>query len=175
MKKIIVLYFLFFMCVSPAIFAHRINFETQRHPPAVTVKAFFSRTAPLAGATVEIYAPGGEQPFQTGRTDTGGNFAFIPDTQGSWKVVIDDERGHTGHVLVSITGDFFQTAGDASPPDGAADAPAVQEPTGNETTAGAGIPAGYRVIFGLSLIVSITAVAYALRLRHELSSRSRGS
>lgn len=174
MKKIIVLHLLFLLCIIPQSFAHRVNFETRQHAPAVTVKAFFSRTAPLAGASVEIYAPD-DKPFQTGRTDTDGNFAFIPNAAGSWKVVIDDERGHTGNLTVSITGDFFDTAEEAAAPAGPVQEPAAPAEIENDTAAAGGIPAFYRVIFGLLLIVSITAVAYALRLRQELSSRSQGS
>jgi nickel transport protein len=175
MKKIIVLYLLIFLCIIPQSFAHRVNFETRQHAPAVTVKAFFSASAPLAGAIVEIYAPGDDRPFQTGRTDTKGNFAFIPNATGSWRVVIDDERGHTGNVVVSITGDFFETAEEAAAPSDPLQEPAVPAEIEIDTAAAGGIPAVYRVIFGLLLIVSITAVAYALRLRQELSSRSQRS
>jgi uncharacterized GH25 family protein len=73
----------------------------------VTVKAFFSRTAPVANAVVVINAPGDGQPYQSGRTDKSGNFAFIPNALGEWTVSVDDERGHIGKVVIPVSAVFL--------------------------------------------------------------------
>jgi nickel transport protein len=170
MQNKIIFCLLFLLCLDAPAFAHRINFETELHAPAVTVKAFFSRTAPVANARVEIYAPGSDQPFQTGRTDKGGNFAFLPDNQGTWKAEIDDERGHTGQVLISIHDDFFNSSGDQAEPEG--EISQVEAPqAGQAGNAAPEIPLLYRVIFGLSVIFNITALAYVFRIRQEINSR----
>ena len=95
------------LSVSNFAHAHRVLFENTQHPPAVTVKAFFSRTSPLADAAVTVLAPGSDQPWQTGRTDKAGNFTFLPDQTGEWVVRVDDERGHVGRSAVNIAEAFF--------------------------------------------------------------------
>jgi tetrahydromethanopterin S-methyltransferase subunit G len=87
--------------------AHRILFETVERPPAATIKAYFSRTSPLADAAVTVLAPGSDQPWQTGRTDKAGHFTFLPDQAGDWVIRVDDERGHVGSTTVHITEDFL--------------------------------------------------------------------
>jgi hypothetical protein len=76
MMKLIIPVMVAMFAVWTASMAHSVNFETERHSPSVSVKVFFSRTSPLANASVVIYAPGNAQPFQTGRTDKAGYFAF---------------------------------------------------------------------------------------------------
>ncbi len=184
MKKVIILFVLFALCFNSKIIAHAINFETERHAPAVTVKAFFSRSAPLVNARVEIYAPESEQPFQTGRTDQKGIFAFVPTVTGNWRIRVDDERGHAGNVSVSISGNFFEAGeageteeteetGEITDPAAEAENAAVYREEEAETTILRDIPLAYRIIFGLSLIFGITAIIYASRVRQELNSRNR--
>jgi nickel transport protein len=168
--RTIILQLSFLLCINSLVFAHRMNLETERHAPAVTVKASFSRTAPVAGARVEIYAPGSDRPFQTGRTDTGGNFAFLPDNPGTWKAIIDDERGHTGQVLISLLEDFFEGPGHEAMPE--TESPEVSIPRADLVEhSAAEIPLLYRVIFGLSVIFNITVLAWVFRIRQEINSR----
>jgi nickel transport protein len=169
MQNKIIFCLLFLLCLDAPAFAHRINFETELHAPAVTVKAFFSRTAPVANARVDIYAPDSSLPFQTGRTDNGGNFAFLPDNPGTWKAVIDDERGHTGQVLISIHDGFFESPGNEAVPETVSQIAVPQ--AGQVENASSGVPLLYRVIFGLSVILNITALAYVFRIRQEINSR----
>ena len=39
---------------------------------------------------------------QTGRTDEGGRFAFIPDISGDWRVVVSDGQGHRCEAVIKI-------------------------------------------------------------------------
>jgi nickel transport protein len=46
----------------------------------------------------EVFAPGSETPFQTGRVNAIGELSFRPDRAGPWKVRVYTEDGH-GVVL----------------------------------------------------------------------------
>lgn len=96
-----------FLCIVTDASAHGINFEISQRSPVVTVYAYFSRTSPVGDASVTIMAPGLDLPWQTGRTDKSGHFAFIPDQIGEWRIMVDDERGHRGRAMVTISRLFF--------------------------------------------------------------------
>lgn len=61
---------------------------------AVTVEAEYDDSDPISYAAVEVFSPTGKVCFQSGRTDKNGRFAFCPDENGEWKVIVDDEMGH---------------------------------------------------------------------------------
>ncbi len=154
--------------LGPLASAHSIQFEIKKHAPVVSVKAFFSQTSPLANASVNIYAPGEDQPYQRGQTDRRGFFAFVPSVAGDWVLEIDDEHGHRHKANISIDENFKKgiTAGEESPEhegDETAAAPAVEE----ETVSPAGIPLFYKVIFGLALIFGITGIYYGVRAKQS--------
>lgn len=167
MKKYFIPVIILF-CLNPEVVAHAINFETGIHPPVVTVKAFFTRTSPLAGANVIIYAPGQERPYQNGRTDSEGYFAFVPGATGNWTITVDDERGHRGRVIVSIEQGFFDEGGTVHSREQEIEesAPAEVGPsTGNA-------PMVYRSITGLAVIFGITGIFYGYKSRQELKRKS---
>lgn len=148
--------------------AHSIQFDIKKHAPVVSVNAFFSQTSPLAGTSVNIYAPGEDQPYQTGQTDRRGFFAFVPSVAGDWVFEIDDEQGHRHKANISIDENFIKgiTAGEESPEDEAeetAAAPVAEE----ETISPAGIPLFYKIIFGLALIFGITGIYYGVRAKQS--------
>ena len=68
----------------------------------VVVTAQYDSGEPMSYAKVKILAPGGPLPFQSGRTDRNGRFCFFPDSEGNWKVVVDDEMGHRLEVGVPV-------------------------------------------------------------------------
>jgi nickel transport protein len=75
--------------------AHDIETAVELTPRAVIVRSAYAGTDPVAFAQVEIFSPAqAEVPFQTGRTDTNGMFSFVPDRDGRWLFIIDDELGH---------------------------------------------------------------------------------
>jgi len=172
MKKSILLCLVSIFGMSAVTLAHSINFETEKHAPLVTVKAFFSRTSPLVNAGVMIYAPDETQPYQTGRTDKAGYFAFMPNAVGDWAFAIDDERGHKDRLLISIDQGFFN--GDDQIV-GEADADLRPEEVENQLTEVVqekNIPNVYRVIFGLAIIFGITGTLYGIKARQALQKNN---
>jgi nickel transport protein len=61
----------------------------------------------MAYCDVSVFAPGGESdPYQQGTSDRNGCFAFLPDTNGTWTVTVDDAMGHAvkAHVEIGSAG-----------------------------------------------------------------------
>jgi nickel transport protein len=81
--------------------AHTVNYEVQQ--AGIAIKIFYSAQDPASYAEYEIFAPGEEQPHQTGRTDRNGFVSFVPDRQGLWKVKVTGESAHGYHgVTVEV-------------------------------------------------------------------------
>lgn len=51
----------------------------------------------ISDAKVVVYAPGGSLAFTKGITDINGNFAFLPDSKGEWRVLVDVPSDHGSH------------------------------------------------------------------------------
>ena len=154
--------------LGPAAYAHSIQFEIKKQAPVVSVHAFFSETSPLAGSSVTIYAPGEDQPYQTGQTDRQGFFAFVPSVAGEWVLEIDDGHGHMHEANISIDENFMKggTAGEESPKDEGEESDAAPV-MGEKTVSPAGIPLFYKIIFGLALIFGITGIYYGVRAKQS--------
>lgn len=59
--------------------------------------------APLAGAWVQVFAPGDRRtPREEGRTDAGGLFEFSPGAAGAWRVRALDATGHGAVAEVQV-------------------------------------------------------------------------
>jgi nickel transport protein len=92
----------------------------------------------MSHARVIITAPNSEKPFQTGKTDKNGRFAFCPDTPGPWRVVVDDETGHRLNLKMDVDED--RIAGRTQPSGLAPSSP---------------LDRGAKAFFGVSLILFI--------------------
>lgn len=148
--------------------AHSIHIEVTRNAPVVSTHAWFSRTAPVADAVVAIYAPGSDQPYQTGRTDKRGFFAFVPSVAGDWIFEVDDQRGHRKKVNISVDEGFISgfAEEEESPEDAAAEegaTPVVKE----EALKPYGTGFYYRLITGLALIFGLSGIFYGIRTRQS--------
>lgn len=71
-------------------------------PGGVVVLAKYASGEVMSYAKVTITSPASEKPFQTGRTDHNGKFAFVPDAPGKWRFVADDEMGHRLSMMVEV-------------------------------------------------------------------------
>lgn len=87
--------------IATAAFAHssQIVFEER---PAVEITAVYGEGQPMAEAQVTIYSPDNlEEPWQTGVTDAAGQFAFVPDRDGTWEVKVR-QAGHGAIVQIPV-------------------------------------------------------------------------
>ncbi|MFO8001517.1 MAG: hypothetical protein R6U46_09745 [Marinilabilia sp.] len=169
MTKSILIFFLSVFVLNNPVMAHSTHTEVTKHAPLVSVNAYYSQTSPVAGADVIIFAPGEDQPYQTGQTDSRGYFAFVPSAAGDWIFEIDDEQGHKKRVSISVD-EAFLKGGDhveESPKDKSEESPdALTEE--DKTGAPSGIPFVYKLLFGLALIFGITGIYYGMRARQSL-------
>ncbi len=152
--------------------AHAIRFEVEKHYPAVTVHAYFTKTSPLVDAYVEVFSPGNEEAFQKGHTDKHGFFTFRPDENGNWKVSVDDGMGHFDRVTVEVSDKFFMNEESikAEEPAKAEETKIVSDDKPEEVKQ-AEIPLIYRIIFGLSLIFGLTGIIYGIKAKQLLKNK----
>lgn len=152
-----------FLAVPAALlFAHGLILKTDLHPPAVVVSASFDGGGVPAFAAATVFGPdASESPYQSGRADASGRFAFLPDRAGEWSVLIDDEMGHRRRATIVIDADFL--AGKESVPEKSETASEKPEPP-------AGLPNSLKLLMGLCLIFGFTGIFMGLKARRDLRS-----
>ncbi|MBK7926884.1 MAG: hypothetical protein IPJ98_05130 [Bryobacterales bacterium] len=125
-------------------FAHELEATAALTPPAVVVRARYGGSEPVAFVKVQVLAPQGSPvEYQNGLTDRNGQFSFVPDGPGAWRVLVDDEEGHRRELTVSVPSPFEGAAANAAPaPD-----------------------RWMRVLTGLSLMVGLTGFLYGWKSR----------
>lgn len=132
----------FFAC---RLLAHDLEARVTQTARVVVVRATYGGSQPVAFAKVQVFHPkqvGRE--YQTGLTDQRGYFSFVPESPGSWRVVIDDEEGHRKEIEVAVAETF-------------ASQPAVEASGG---------PARWeRALVGLALIFGATGILYGYKAR----------
>jgi nickel transport protein len=154
MARVIFSFALLMLMFGVNALAHSIRFTVSQEPPSVIVQAAFSRTSPLVNAKVEIFEPGNEKLYQTGRTDKQGRFAFLPDKNGLWKVSVDDGMGHYDLITINVSEAFFKQEEIVT-----ASGPEQPESIYAE------VPLVHKVIFGLALIFGLTGIIYGIKAR----------
>jgi nickel transport protein len=70
---------------------------------AMVVTATYDDESPMVFCDVSVFSPADPaDPYQTGGTDPRGRFAFVPDTNGLWRVTVDDGMGHAMTAEVNV-------------------------------------------------------------------------
>jgi nickel transport protein len=111
----------------------------------VAILAAYDDGEPMAYAAVKIFAPGESQiEHQNGRTDKNGTFAFMPDTPGQWRIIVDGGMGHVINTTFEV--DEALTVS-ADPP--------VSRPYSRARD----------IMAGLGIIMGVTGVGFYLRAR----------
>ena len=75
--------------------AHTVNYDVQ--PKGISVRVFYAANEPASYSQYELFAPGDELPYATGRTDRNGCVSFLPNKAGTWKVKVLGESSHGFH------------------------------------------------------------------------------
>ncbi len=137
--------------------AHDLDVEVRLHAPAVVLRAAYSGSAAVAYAAVRVFAPGtATVEFQSGYADAAGRFAFVPDREGDWRAVVDDEMGHRAERRISIGRDFLAGPGAAG-----------RAPSAGPGPDRRGLPQGQGALVGIALIIGLTGFLYGLRSRRR--------
>ena len=125
-------------------------------------------------AKVEVYSPADSKvEFQNGRTDAQGRFAFMPDAQGQWRIIMADNMGHRVEHAVDVSP--AQGSAQGATREGAQEtaqgiaqgaAPNTDKPATTGATPGVGeFSVPLRVLLGLSLLANMALGAAVLRRR----------
>lgn len=118
------------------------------------IEAIYDNGSPMALCDVSVFSPGDpENEYQTGITDPRGRFAFVPDTNGVWKVTVDDGMGHMVITEILVSQGGIQTGSRRS---------GIDRPTGAII--------GVSMIFGLFGIYCLVRQGMG-RARHGSCSR----
>lgn len=64
---------------------------------AIAIHISTGNNIALSDAKISIYAPEASLAYTKGTTDINGNFAFLPDSEGLWKVLINVPSDHGSH------------------------------------------------------------------------------
>lgn len=95
MKRIAIIFILLALSFS-RVLAHETNYQV-KEAQTICTSFFFSDKNPMSYAEVEVYEPNGKIPFQKARTDKNGVFCFLPDKEGTWKILAKGETEHGFH------------------------------------------------------------------------------
>ena len=84
--------------------AHDLEAKVELTPRAVILGAYYAGGGSAPFIQVSVFSPAGAgKEFQNGRTDASGGFAFVPDTPGDWRCILDDELGHRKELTIQVT------------------------------------------------------------------------
>jgi hypothetical protein len=104
------------LLIPAVLAAHDLQVTWQRSGSAVIVENRYAGTEAAPYAAVEVFSPAdSKQEFQNGRTDALGRFSFVPDCDGEWKYVVDDEIGHRVEAKIPVGDASFQSSNVRSP------------------------------------------------------------
>lgn len=179
MKNIVLLLFVF---IASSTFkqasAHGIHIDYSYDYPLVSLKVYYSKTAPIVNADVSVFSPGSGELHISGKTDEKGNFEFRPDVPGKWTVKVDDGMGHLKTSVIEIEDLSAQVV---SGPAHTHDHDHSHD-TGHEHGHShvqthdhdpdnpydySEIPLIYKIIFGLSLMFGVAGIWYGLKARKK--------
>lgn len=109
----------------------------------------------MAFCDVEVYFPAGEKAaYFTGETDRSGRFSFIPESDGEYRIAVDDGMGHAASIVFKVEKGKVSAKGSEKEDPGSG-----QTETGTCIFKGlgrnAGILVGTSMIFGLFGLVSL--------------------
>lgn len=89
--------------VSGVAAAHGTHHVIMNDARAIVLEFLYTGPSPMLYSAVEVFAPDQDKrPYQTGRTDENGRFAFVPARPGTWRLKVDDGDGHRHQVSVEV-------------------------------------------------------------------------
>lgn len=84
--------------------AHDLVATHERTGASVIVRCTYAGTEAVSFAEVQVHSPAlPKSAFQTGRTDIKGVFAFVPDADGEWRFIVDDDMGHRTELKIPVS------------------------------------------------------------------------
>ena len=107
MKIIFALLILFCMNENPC-FAHGVGYR-ESSLKSLTLEFFYSTGEKMSYCEAKIFSPRDSKfAAQSSRTDEQGRVAFIPDSVGEWRIIVNDGQGHQCEAKINITEEFLK-------------------------------------------------------------------
>ncbi|WP_320033670.1 hypothetical protein [Halarcobacter sp.] len=88
-------YLIAFLISNISLFAHGIFYNVVEG--AISIHLSSANNISISDAEVKVFAPGGSLAYAKGYTDINGNFAFMPDSAGTWHVKVSMSSDHGNH------------------------------------------------------------------------------
>lgn len=85
--------------------AHALSHKVHNEGGAIVLTMAYTDGSVPRFSSIRVFSPTDpKQPFQIGRSDDAGRFAFLPTTPGTWRVMFEDdgEDGHKADFTVEI-------------------------------------------------------------------------
>jgi nickel transport protein len=135
-------------------FAHDVRISVEFAPPSVIIKSFYSGDEPISYASVLVFSPSDSgTEYQNGRSDANGLFAFVPDKEGEWKFIIDDEMGHKQEKVIRIEQGFLEGK--------------------IENVKDGQLSTYWKAFIGISLIIGCTGIFFWVKARKALKAENK--
>jgi nickel transport protein len=81
--------------ISSRALAHGLGYRIVEKKTVPVVMFYYSGGKSVSYAEVKVWSPTNDSiEFQNGRTDENGIFAFNPDSEGIWRIEVNDGLGH---------------------------------------------------------------------------------
>ena len=145
MDKLYILLFLVMILFVPgSLLAHGVDLLVIEGGSGI--EARYDSGQPISDAEVEVYSPADPDTiFQAGSTDKNGRFLFFPDSDGEWKIKINDGMGHGGTRSIIIKDSEIVVNAEGENPPGRS----------------------IKILSGLSVIFGITGILFFFLARRE--------
>ncbi|GAB6097672.1 hypothetical protein JCM14469_39260 [Desulfatiferula olefinivorans] len=136
------------------IFAHGTAHRLLDPSGTLAVSFFYSDDTPMQYAEVLVFSPADPNiEHQNGRTDKNGMFAFVPDTDGTWTITVEDGMGHAEKAQIRVAPQNAPLSPDDNRLKSDLERPALSRPVA--------------AILGLSLILNLAGAGYCLKRRRS--------
>ncbi|OMQ03005.1 hypothetical protein BW722_04675 [Lawsonia intracellularis] len=110
MKYFLPIIFLLLCSFVHEALAHGVSGQIITTQQPIGVEFLYSTGEPAPYAKIEVYSPENKNiEYQNARTDKFGRFAFIPNTQGTWTIIMSDNVGHRTELPITLTEDDILT------------------------------------------------------------------
>lgn len=90
---------------TPDAAAHALSHKVHNEGGATVLTMAYTDGSVPRFSSIRVFSPADpKQPFQIGRSDDTGRFAFLPITPGTWRVLFEDdgEDGHKADFAVEV-------------------------------------------------------------------------
>ncbi len=161
------------------VLGHGVGYAQLMDEKPVVLEFQYATGDPAAYAAIKIYAPADattstESPqdspkveYQNGRTDASGRFSFVPDSPGTWTVIMTDGQGHRSEAAIEYSLPLTEPSVDKKV------AAVTPKPGATGVAGGAAqndlnsLPNWLKAIFGLSLLINILTFYYVIKSKQE--------